>query len=107
LDESNLWDAKIGNFTHGQEINKIWIDSVTYCVFAYRTDTEAKFTVQFVDYFNSLDPLNFGQGVTQLVPEINQDRISLTSLDDILDKINKYGINSLTSEELEILRSKS
>ncbi len=107
INENNLWDAKIGNFTHGQGMNKIWIDSVTYCVFAYTTDTEAKFTVQFVEYFNSLEPLDYGQGVTQLVPEINVYRKSLNSLDEILDKINTYGINSLTSEELEILKSKS
>jgi len=106
LTATNLYDAKVGNLTHGTPIHKVWVDSVTYCVTAYRTDSESKFTVEFVDYMNSLEPLEHGQGVEQLTPSENQDQIpTYTSIDDILDKINNYGMESLTESELQILQS--
>jgi hypothetical protein len=106
IDANNLYEAKIGVFTHGVTINKVWVDSVTYCVTAYKTDDESKFTVQFVDYMNSIEPLGFGEGVTQLTPPTSSsnNRKNIT-IDEILDKINNFGFDSLTDEELDILKS--
>jgi hypothetical protein len=87
-------------------MNKVWVDSVTYCVTAYKTDTESKFTVQYVDDMNSIEPLSYGEGVTQLKPQINTNRLpNYNTIDEILDKINNFGMNSLTEKELSILRS--
>jgi len=106
IDSNNLYEAKIGVFTHGVEINKVWVDSITYCVTAYKTNDESKFTVQFVDYMNSIEPLGFGEGVTQLTPSStsSNNRKNIT-IDEILDKINNFGFDSLTDEELDILKS--
>ena len=106
MDYNNLYQAKTGVFTHGVGMNKVWVDSVTYCVTAYKTDTESKFTVQFVDYMNSIETLGYGEGVTQLKPQINNNRLpNYNTIDEILDKINNFGMDSLTENELSILRS--
>lgn len=106
MDYNNLYQAKTGVFTHGVGMNKVWVDSVTYCVTAYKTDTESKFTVQFVDYMNSIEPLGYGEGVTQLKPQINTNSLpNYNTIDEILDKINNFGMDSLTENELSILRS--
>lgn len=106
LDAKNLYEAKTGVFTHGTVINKVWVDSVTYCVTAYKTDDESKFTVQFVDYMNSIEPLGFGEGVTQLTPPTSsENKKQCITIDEILDKINNFGFDSLTDEELDILKS--
>ncbi len=106
LDYNNLYEAKTGVFTQGTTINKVWVDSVTYCVTAYKTDTESKFTEQYVEYMNTIEPLNYGEGVKQIMPSKNEDNKSgLSTIDDILDKINSFGISSLTENELRILKS--
>ena len=106
IDYNNLYQAKTGFFTHGVGMNKVWVDSVTYCVTAYKTDTESKFTVQYVDYMNSIEPLSYGEGLTQLKPPINTNSLpNYNTIDEILDKINKFGMNSLTENELSILGS--
>ena len=106
IDYNNLYQAKTGFFTHGVGMNKVWVDSVTYCVTAYKTDTESKFTVQYVDYMNSIEPLSYGEGLTQLKPQINTNSLpNYNTIDEILDKINKFGMNSLTENELSILGS--
>lgn len=104
IDYNNLYDAKIGVFTHGTTINKVWVDSVTYCVTAYKTDAESKFTEQYASYMNSLEPLGFGDGVKQLSFPTPPIPICST-IDDILDKINLHGIESLTEQEKNILNS--
>ena len=106
IDYNNLYQAKTGFFTHGVGMNKVWVDSVTYCVTAYKTDTESKFTVQYVDYMNSIEPLSYGEGVIQLKPQINTNSLAnYNTIDEILDKINNFGMDSLTQNELNILRS--
>jgi hypothetical protein len=105
LDYKNLYGAKTGVFTQGTQINKVWVDSVTYCVTAYKTDSESKFTTQYVDYMNSIEPLNYGQGVKQLKTPFIKTNTELITIDEILDKINIYGIDSLTDSELNILKS--
>lgn len=106
MDYNNLYQAKTGVFTHGVGMNKVWVDSVTFSVTAYKTDTESKFTVQFVDYMNSIEPLSYGEGLTQLKPPINTNSLpNYNTIDEILDKINKFGMDSLTENELGILRS--
>lgn len=106
MDYNNLYQAKTGFFTHGVGMNKVWVDSVTYCVTAYKTDTESKFTVQYVDYMNSIEPLSYGEGLTQLKPSINTNSLAnFNTIDEILDKINNFGMDSLTENELSILGS--
>jgi len=106
IDYNNLYQAKTGFFTHGVGMNKVWIDSVTYCVTAYKTDTESKFTVQYVDYMNSIEPLSYGEGVTQLKSPFNTNNLpNYNTIDEILDKINNFGMDSLNEKELSILRS--
>ena len=104
LDAQNLYEAKLGVFTHGDKINMVWVDSVTFCVTAYRTDGESKFTVQYVDYMNALEPLSYGEGVKQLTSPSNNVG-EFTTIDEILDKINNFGMQSLTENELNILKS--
>lgn len=101
LDYNNLYDAKTGVFTNGDVINKVWVDSTTFCITAYRTNTESKFTVQYVDYMNSLEPIGYGDGIKQL----STSSPSFETVDEILDKINNYGIDSLTESEKNILNS--
>lgn len=104
LSAKNLFEAKTGVFTHGTHINKVWIDSVTFCVTAYKTDSESKFAVQYIDYMNEINPLKYGEKLSQLSsPELSST--SFTSIDDILDKISTHGLDSLTIEELEILKN--
>lgn len=106
MDYNNLYQAKTGFFTHGVGINKVWVDSVTYCVTAYKTDTESKFTVQYVYYMNSIEPLSYGEGLAQLKPPINTNILpNYDTIDKILDKINNFGMDSLTENELSILGS--
>ena len=102
LDAKNLFDAKMGLLTNGA-INKVWIDSVTFYVTAYQTNGESKFVVQYIDFMNSLEPLQYGQKLKQQTPNILVP--SFDSVDEILDKINTFGYDSLTEQELSVLKS--
>ena len=104
LESKNLFDAKNGALTHGTPIHKVWIDSQTFCVTAYSTGSESKFVVQYIDFMNSLTPLQYGQKVSQMEYDPASDT-TFCSVDDILDKINKFGYDSLTEAELNILKT--
>jgi hypothetical protein len=55
---------------------------------------------------NSIEPLGFGEGVTQLTPPTSsENKKQCITIDEILDKINNFGFDSLTDEELDILKS--
>lgn len=102
MDSNILYKAKNGEFTNGVGMHKIWVDQVTFSVFAYRTEFDSKFTVQYVDYMNGLEPLQWNQGLSKKYPVVNKE--DEFTIDDVLDKINNLGIDSLTEYELKILR---
>lgn len=104
IDAKIIFDFKNGVYTNGEKVNFAWFDAVTYCVTAYRTETESKFVVELIDYMNQMEPLQYGAKVKQSNPYTIKMK-SLSNIDEILDKINLYGMNSLTKEELDVLKS--
>ena len=97
-----IWDAKNGK-KGTRPLKMIWIDKVTIYVIAYLNDRgEYKFTKEYLSWISNQKPIKYGDFISH-----NQvdDSINL-SVDDILDKINKSGIKSLTNEELNTLKFK-
>jgi hypothetical protein len=132
LSASNLWDIKNGDLTNGDSVTKIWVDYDTYCVFAYSTERNQKFTVEFVEYLQNMKSLRpneilvkpdfiaeddeksefdednvtieEGETIQSLFAELGTILSGRMTIDSILDKINSKGMNSLTNEELKFLK---
>jgi hypothetical protein len=91
-----LKDALIGNKSKG--FKKIWIDKETknlVCFTSKMTGDE----IVFVDDFESK--------LLQIKPVQLPKKVKIMSVDSILDKINKWGIESLTENEKQFLNESS
>jgi hypothetical protein len=106
LSSENLWQTKIGNFTQGEEVISIWVDGTTFFAFAYATRTKQNFVTQFVEYLQNMSPLYPGEKY-QAPDSFDLNLNSNLTIDDVLDKINSSGINSLNENELFILKNNS
>lgn len=99
----DLWSAKTGG-AFGEPILRIWIDSETFWAFAYSTANTSGFFNGYADYLFNMQPLQFGEKIER--KSRNNDFFDeVFTIDEILDKINTKGINSLSTKELEILKN--
>jgi len=112
----DLLFARSGTFvamkpwTYLKPWNKIWLTSDTLKIIGYENCDGKHFTKEFLDYMADIKPV---------VPEdliwTNSDYIpyceeensddDCKTLDEVLDKINLYGVESLTVSEKNILRN--
>lgn len=102
-----LWDAKMGRFT-GTKISKLWLEKDKFNVIAYQDTQGQKFTDEFISFLEKIEPLRTGgipifEKEEQSLQVKNAQPISTSKLDEILDKINISGIDSLSEDEREFL----
>jgi hypothetical protein len=83
-----IWENKKQGFA------KLWIDTDKMQIIAFNTkkNHNIQFTDEYCDFLLSYVPVD-------LIKSENK----LLNLDDILDKISKYGISSLTLDERDFL----
>ena len=102
LSSENLWQTKIGDFTQGEEVISVWVDGITFYAFAYATKSKQNFVTQFVEYLQNMSPLYPGEKYQSPKNEVFQSSLTI---DDVLDKISLSGIESLSEEEVNLLKS--
>jgi hypothetical protein len=88
--------------------NKIWLTKNTLHIIGYENCDGKHFTKEFLDFMGQITPVVPGEifwNSNDYIPycEPEKDEESCTTLDEVLDKIGKYGVDSLTTEELKIL----
>lgn len=88
LNYETMWTNKKNGFA------KIWIDKDRMQIIAYTTkkDDSVKFTDEYGDFLSSYVPVD--------LPRKEETPLNL---DDILDKISKSGVSSLTLDERDFL----
>ena len=91
----STWMAKIKH-----RLNKIWFDTNTWTAIAYESNKEQNFFDTFISFLKDSPCVSSGDIIK---PKING--ILDLSLDTILDKINDFGMYSLTNEEKEFLKN--
>jgi len=113
----DLYSAKSGimvsgkPFTWQKKWSKVWFFKDTLQIFAYENPTGKHFTNIFVDFMESMTSVQSGDLTfsknDEYIPyddEFDEPEEKVCeSTDDVLDKINIYGIDSLTDEERDIL----
>ena len=110
----DLLFARSGTFvatkpwTYQKGWNKIWLTSDTLKIIGYENCDGKHFTQEFLDYMAGIKPVQSEDCVwihSDYIPyceEENSDDVCKT-LDEVLDKINLYGIDSLSDSEKNIL----
>jgi hypothetical protein len=86
---------------------RIWIDKDSKRMIAYSTQkfpNKIEFTDSFDSSFKSIK--TYQPNIPVSIFELPKSNLSL-NVDDILDKISKYGIDSLLKEEKEFLDNSS
>jgi hypothetical protein len=98
----STWEAKIGDLL-GFRINKIWFDTNTWIAIAYEGNKEQNFFDNFISFLRDSPCISSGDiPIPQnTLPKKEQS----LNLDFVLDKINAFGIGSLTDEEKDFLKS--
>ena len=99
---TSTWNAKTGDLM-GFPINKIWFDSNTWVAIAYEGNKEQNFFDNFINFLGESPCIASGDIITQ--NNISKIKEQNLNLDSVLDKINDFGINSLTPEEKDFLRN--
>jgi len=111
----DLLFARSGTFvamkpwTYQKPWNKIWLTKNTLQIIGYENCDGKHFTKDFLDFMAQITPVvpgeihwNGDEYIPYCEPE-EDDVEQCTTLDEVLDKIGKYGVDSLTTEELKIL----
>lgn len=98
-------------FTWQKKWSKVWFFKDTLKIFAYENPTGKHFTNEFVNFMESMPSVQPGDMTfsknDEYIPYDDEfdeveDKVC-ENIDDVLDKINQYGIDSLTDEERDIL----
>jgi len=101
-----LWDIKTGVCTGYRKVSKVWLSKDVFRVIAYQDTQGQKFTLEFLDFLEKMEPIKSG-GIPIFEKKIasvkSKESQPIPTLDEILDKINVSGIDSLTDEEKEFL----
>lgn len=99
-------------FTWSKNWSKVWFFKDTLKIFAFENCDGKNFTSDFVDFMENLTPLVPGGtpvffNTDPYVPYDDEKdeclKTQCKTIDDVLDKINNHGIDSLTDEEKDIL----
>lgn len=101
IDYSNMWQSKKGKFTNGKPVTKVWFDATTFHVIAYSHWNEQNFTKEFINFISNMEPIESNQ---RFEFENEEQEVELT-VDNILDKVNKNGLDSLSEREKNFLDS--
>ena len=88
---SKLWKLTQDNYIFA------WIDSSTNDIIAFENESGQNFTQEFMNFMCDAQVEGFGEDMSK---SFTKDELCL---DSVLDKINKSGIESLTTEEVEFL----
>ena len=94
-----LWGHKKGVFTKSKPVYKVWFDGSTFSEIGYSTVNEQNFTLEFINFLQGMTPIEEGEKFEF------QDDVEELTMDNILDKINKFGLNSLSNKEKDFLES--
>ena len=94
-----LWGYKKGVFTKSKPVYKVWFDGSTFSEIGYSTLNEQNFTLEFINFLQEMSPIEEGEKFEF------RDEFEELTMDKILDKINKFGLNSLSNEEKNFLES--
>lgn len=97
-----LYDIRLGRYTNSEQVTTVWLDSVTFGVVAFRTNSQSKFAKGYVEFINSITPIKHGDKFKQ-----STHYKKLTTIDEVLDKINESGLSSLNYDELKILKGQN
>jgi hypothetical protein len=81
---------------------KVWVNPENGYVIAYEDANGKKFSPNFIDYMENIEPLDTGDLPCNTGKDFVRNNSHL-SLDYILDKIGSKGIESLTMEEVNFL----
>lgn len=95
-------------WTYQKGWNKIWLTKNTLQIIGYENCDGKHFTKDFLDFMAQIPSVVPGEifwNSDEYIPycEPENDEVECTTLDEVLDKIGKYGVDSLTTEELKIL----
>ena len=90
------------NYRHGYRIDDIV--EVLGLIF-YRPDFEKKFNINFQEIKERAMRLSKEMGDLSDIDKIYKNNKVMFDIDEILDKINKVGIENLTNEEKEFLNN--
>jgi hypothetical protein len=99
ISERRLWGYKKGVFTKSEPVYKVWFDAKTFAEIGYSTVNEQNFTLEFINFLQEMTPIEEGEKFEF------QDEVEELTMDNILDKINKFGLNSLSNTEKDFLES--
>lgn len=100
-------------FTYRKKWSKVWLFKDTLNIFAFENETGKNFTQDFVEFMDSHKPLTPGDtpvffSTDAYIPYDEHRNPVITeckSIDDVLDKINSQGIDSLSDDELNMLKN--
>ena len=110
----DLLFARSGTFvatkpwTYQKGWNKIWLTSDTLKIIGYENCDGKHFTQEFLDYMAGIKPVQSEDCVwihSDYIPYCEEENSDdgCKTLDEVLDKINLHGIDSLSDSEKNIL----
>jgi hypothetical protein len=102
-------------FTYQKNWTKVWFFKDTLKIFAFENSTGKHFTQDFISFMESVQSLTpgdtpvFFKSDPYIPYDDERDPVisECKTIDDVLDKINNYGIDSLSDYELKILQRNS
>jgi hypothetical protein len=115
----DLYDAKMGHmhamkpFTYRKPWSKIFLTKDKLEIIGYENQDGKNFTKYFLDAMDSIKPLDPNDvsvyvNEQKYIPYFEDvEELESMTIDDVLDKISRCGMNSLTEYELNILKSNS
>lgn len=104
---NDLYCAKNGTFiegkpfTPGKPWSKIWFFKDTLTILGGENENGKNFTCEFLQFLIELESI---KPKNESKRRIATKTKKCQTLDDVLDKIGKFGMNSLNQSELEILK---
>lgn len=83
-------------------VDKIWLNPTNGFIISYHQDGRGySFSEKFNNYLVNIEPIKIPEDILELTEFFDGEM----SMDSILDKISKYGIDSLTKEEKNYLEN--
>ena len=104
LDGHEWYGFYLGEWIQGFCVTKVWLDKNTLSLISYEIDGQQIMYPLFGQYLNVIEPINRN---FQKVESTTNQTIQDLTVDGILDKILKFGKNSLSPTEKKFLDSQS
>lgn len=83
-----------------RSVSRIWVNPSNGFIIAYEDESGYNFSQNFNNHLVNIEPVKISEEVLESAEDFDIEEMST---DSILDKISKYGIDSLTKEEKSYL----